>query len=102
MAVDMLGKLLALHVTAANEQDRAQVGVLAEAVQAVTGQNVEELAIVDQCYTGDAAAEAAQAHGIRLQVIKHPKPNAASCCAAAALGGGTQLRLAGTLSALGA
>lgn len=39
MAVDTLGQLLALHVTAANEQDRAQVGVLAEAVQAVTGEN---------------------------------------------------------------
>lgn len=31
LAVDTLGHLLALHVTPANEQDRAQVGVLAEA-----------------------------------------------------------------------
>lgn len=37
VAVDTLGHLLALHVTPANERDRAQVGVLAEAVQAVTG-----------------------------------------------------------------
>jgi transposase len=32
-AADTLGHLLALHVTAADEQDRAQVGVLAEAAQ---------------------------------------------------------------------
>jgi hypothetical protein len=35
-AVDTLGHLFALHVTAADEQDRAQVGVLAEAVQQIT------------------------------------------------------------------
>ena len=33
VAVDTLGHLLALHVTPADQQDRAQVGVLAEAVQ---------------------------------------------------------------------
>ncbi|CAA9445084.1 MAG: hypothetical protein AVDCRST_MAG14-319 [uncultured Rubrobacteraceae bacterium] len=33
--------LLALRVTLATEQDRAQVGVLAEAGQEVTGQSVE-------------------------------------------------------------
>src|ERR1043165_3300492 len=38
-AVDTLGHLLALHVTPANEQDRAQVGILAQKVQEVTGQN---------------------------------------------------------------
>ena len=35
VAADTLGHLLALVVTAANEQDRAQVGQLAQAVQAV-------------------------------------------------------------------
>src|SRR5262245_26200110 len=55
MAVDTLGHLLALHDTPANEQDRAQVGQLAEAVQEVTGENVE-LAYVDQGYTGETAA----------------------------------------------
>jgi len=45
--VDTLGNLLALHVTAANEQDRAQVEQLAQAVQEVTGGTVE-LAYVDQ------------------------------------------------------
>ena len=31
-----------------------------------------ELAYVDQGYTGPNAAEAAQSHGIRLEVVKHP------------------------------
>src|SRR5271168_3163781 len=35
-AVDTLGHLLAVHVTPANEQDRAQVAQLAHAVQSVT------------------------------------------------------------------
>lgn len=69
MAVDTLGHLLSLRVTAASEQDRAQVGALAEAVQVATGESVE-LAFVDQGYTGPAAAEAASAHGIRLEVVK--------------------------------
>jgi transposase len=69
-AVDTLGHLLALHVTAADEQDRAQVGVLAKAVQQITGEHVE-LAYVDQGYTGATAAEAAAKHGIQLEVIKH-------------------------------
>jgi transposase len=72
LAVDTLGHLLALHVTPANEQDRAQVGELAAAVQEVTGGTVE-LAFVDQGYTGDAAAQAAQEQGIRLEVIKLPQ-----------------------------
>jgi transposase len=40
-AVDTLGHLLALKVTAADEQDRAQVGDLAQALQEATGENVE-------------------------------------------------------------
>lgn len=71
VAVDTLGHLLALHVTPANVQDRAQVGVLAEAVQAATGQTVE-VAFVDQGYTGDAPAAEAASHGIRLEVVKVP------------------------------
>ena len=69
-AVDTLGNLLALHVTAADEQDRAQVERLAEQVQQITGNSVE-LAYVDQGYTGEAAQDAAAQHGIRLQVVKH-------------------------------
>ena len=69
-AVDTLGHLLALHVTAADAQDRAQVAQLAEAVQTVTGPHVT-LGYVDQGYTGDTAADAAAGHGIRLEVVKH-------------------------------
>lgn len=72
MAVDTRGNLLALPVTPASEQDRAQVGELAEAVQEVTGETVE-LAYVDQGYTGETAAQAAEAHGIRLEVVKLPE-----------------------------
>ena len=68
--VDTLGHLLALHVTPANEGDRAEVAHLAEAVQEITAQTVE-LAFVDQGYTGEATAEAAAEHGIRLEVVKH-------------------------------
>ncbi|HVB21133.1 MAG TPA: IS5 family transposase, partial [Ktedonobacteraceae bacterium] len=71
VAVDTLGDLLTLLVTPANEQDRAQVGELAQAVQEVTGQSVE-LAFVDQGYTGDAAAQAAKEQGIQLEVVKLP------------------------------
>src|SRR5688572_20138846 len=70
LAVDTLGHLLALLVTPANEQERAQVEALARQVQAVTGERVE-LAYVDQGYTGEAPAAAAAAHGIRLEVVKH-------------------------------
>ena len=71
LAVDTLGHLLALCVTAANEQDRAQVSELAERVQAETGETVE-IAYVDQGYTGENAAAAAAEHGIQLEVVKLP------------------------------
>ncbi|ADB15980.1 transposase IS4 family protein [Pirellula staleyi DSM 6068] len=70
IAVDTLGNLLAVYITAANEQDRDQVAILSQRVQEVTGSNVE-IAYVDQGYTGAAAAEQAEASSIRLQVIKH-------------------------------
>src|SRR3972149_2380704 len=72
IAVDTLGHLLALHVTPANEQDRAQVEELAQQVQEVTGQSVE-VAFVDQGYTGEQPAQDAQAHGLQLEVIKLPQ-----------------------------
>ena len=71
LAVDTLGHLLALHVSAANEQERAHVGRLAQAVREATGQHVE-LAYVDEGYSGPNAAEAAAAQGIRLEVVKSP------------------------------
>jgi transposase len=72
MAVDTLGHLLALHVTAANEQDRRQIRTLAAKVQEVTGDAVE-VAFVDQAYTGEQAAQDAQAHHIQLAVVKLPE-----------------------------
>src|SRR5215208_1498272 len=57
LAVDTLGHLLALLVTAADAQERAQVS---------------ELAFVDQGYSGEEPATAAAARGIRLEVVKLP------------------------------
>jgi transposase len=71
-AVDTLGMLLAVHVTAANEQERAQGATLAQAVQEVTGDH-GEVAFVDQGYTGEQAEQAAAEHGIRLEVVKLPE-----------------------------
>src|SRR5438105_3308307 len=72
MAVDTLGHLLALLVTPANDQERAQVAELAQQVQEVTGDPVE-LAFVDQGYTGAEAAADAGAHGARLEVVTLPE-----------------------------
>lgn len=72
MAVDTLGHLLALLVTSADEQERAQVAALCQRVQGVTGESVE-VAWVDQGYTGDDPSEAAEGHGIRLEVVKLPE-----------------------------
>ncbi|CAG9222124.1 hypothetical protein BCAR13_440132 [Paraburkholderia caribensis] len=55
IAVDTLGQLLAVHVTPANEQERAQVAELARQVQEITGEE---------------AAQAARDEGVELQVIK--------------------------------
>jgi transposase len=72
VAVDTLGQLLALVVTPANENDRAVVAELAEAVQQATGETVE-VAWVDQGYTGEQAEKDAAQHGIRLEVVKFPE-----------------------------
>lgn len=70
--MDTLGYLLSLHVTPADEQERAQVAALAQEVQEITGESVE-LAHVDPGYTGEevAEAEAAAAHGLQPEVVKH-------------------------------
>jgi transposase len=81
MAVDTLGHLLlALVVTPseatfggrANEQERAQVAALCQAVQEATGGSVK-VGFVDQGYTGDEAAAAAKEQGIELEVVKLPE-----------------------------
>lgn len=69
MAVDTLGHLLAVLVTPANEQERAQVAELAQQVQDITGDSVQ-VAFVDAGYTGEAPKEAAKQHGIDLLVVK--------------------------------
>lgn len=70
IAVDTLGNLLSVVVTAANEQERDQVAALAAQVQEATGGTVE-LAYADQGYTGQAAADQASEHGIALEIVKH-------------------------------
>jgi transposase len=72
MAVDTLGYLLSLHVTAADQQDRQQVAKLAKQVQKETGKSVE-LAFVDQGYSGEQPAEAARRQKIELSVVKLPE-----------------------------
>jgi len=72
MAVDTLGHLLALRVTPANVQERQQVAELADAVQEATGESVA-VGYVDQGYTGEVAAKAAQGRGIRLEVVRLPE-----------------------------
>jgi len=69
-AVDTLGNLLALKATPADEQDRAQVADLVKAVREVTDEKVE-VAFVDQGYTGETPARAAESEGVRLEVVKH-------------------------------
>ena len=59
-------------MTPADAQDRAQVGALAARVQEATGAAVE-VAFVDQGYSGAQPAADAAAHGIRLEVVKHPE-----------------------------
>jgi len=72
LAVDTLGRLLALHVTPATAGDRAEVGRLVQAVQAATGQSIE-VAYVDQGYTGERAEAGAAEPGIRLEVVRLPE-----------------------------
>jgi transposase len=69
VAVDTLGHLLAVTITPANEQERAQVGALCQQVQDATGETVQT-AFVDQGYTGEEAAQQARAHAIDLVVVK--------------------------------
>lgn len=69
-AVDTLGLLLALKVTAASEQERHQVFDLCGAAQEATGQTVT-VAYVDQGYTGGQPAADAANHGVDLCVVAH-------------------------------
>ena len=68
-AVDTLGNLLAVKVTAANEQERAQVAGLLKEVQEASGQKVE-VADVDQGYAGKTPRQDAAQQGVNLVVVK--------------------------------
>lgn len=68
-AVGTLDLQLALHVSPANERDRAHVGLLAVEGQVATEVSVE-LAFVDDGYTGADVAKVAAGHGIRIEVVK--------------------------------
>jgi transposase len=72
IAVDTLGHLLGLVVTSASAQDRDAVAELAQATQEATGESVE-VAFVDGAYRGPQAREAAQEHGITLEVVMLPE-----------------------------
>ena len=72
LAVDTPGHVVALHVTPADVDDRAEVGQLAGEVQAQTQDSVD-LAFVDQGYSGPKPATAARANGIALEVVKAPE-----------------------------
>ena len=79
-AVDTLGHLLALHVTPADAQDRAQVGALAAAVQDLTGQHVV-LGYVDQVYAGPIPRRPAPPTGSSWKSSNTPRRSGAlSCC----------------------
>lgn len=72
MAVDTLGNLLALHVTPANTDDRAEVARMIRTVQAVTD-GALDVAFVDQGYTGQSPAEAAATESVDLIVVRLPE-----------------------------
>lgn len=71
-AVDTLGHLLALRVTSAAEQDRAQVGEVVAAAQTASDHTLQRI-YADQGYTGAEAAAQAQAHGVALCIVKLPE-----------------------------
>ena len=71
LAVDTLGHLLATHVSAANENERAHVEELLANVQAATGESVE-VAYVDSGYIGEVVAAVAAEPGVRLEVVSLP------------------------------
>jgi transposase len=71
-AVDTLGPRLALRVTAADEQERAQVEEVVARVQGVRGE-AGESAFVAQAYPGEQATQDAAQHGMKLEGVKLPE-----------------------------
>ena len=94
--MDTLGHLLALRVTAANEDDRTQVEALSKELQEATGESVQ-LAYVDQGYSGENAAQQASKHGIELFVVKLQEAKRGFCATAQEVGCGTQFCLGNSI-----
>ncbi|WP_429401713.1 transposase [Paraburkholderia sp. MM5482-R1] len=100
MAVDTLGQLLAVHVTPANEQERAQVGELARQVQQATGQTVK-VAFADQAIYRRRACAGGTRRRDRASGSQAAGGEKGLRAVAAPLGGRAQLRLAQPLSPTG-
>jgi transposase len=72
LAVDTMGHLLALHVTPANADDRAEVGRLLNAAQEAVQGNLA-VAFADAGYNGERAEAAAGEHGVELVIVRLPE-----------------------------
>jgi transposase len=72
LSVDTLGHLLAAVVTSASEQDRDAMAAVARATQEATGEKVV-MAIREGAYQDPVAHDAAQEHGIQLEVVMLPE-----------------------------
>lgn len=80
MALDTLGRLLALHLTPADGRDRAQVAMLCEAMHEAIGESVA-LIHADQGYTGEEESDEAAGRGTILILMLHnAAPILASAC----------------------
>lgn len=90
IAVDTLGHLLALKVTSANAQERAQVGALARQVQAATETSVK-IGHFDQGYTSAEPSAQAKQGRHRLNRDQTAGSQTRLCVAPRALGGRTLL-----------
>jgi transposase len=72
LAVDTLGHVLALQVTPADVDDRAEVERLVDAVQDATAGSIA-VAFADQGYNGEKAKLAAKAQGVDLVIVRLPE-----------------------------
>ncbi len=100
LAVDTLGQLLAVLVTPANEQDRAQVAALAEQIQEVTGQSGGSGVRRSRLYrSATGRGGGATRHPARSGQTAHRQARLRAL--APALGRRTQLRLDGPLPPVG-
>jgi transposase len=72
LAVDTMGHLLALHVTPASADDRAEVGRLLNTAQEAVQGNLE-VAFADEGYNGERAQAAAGEQGVELVIVRLPE-----------------------------